>query len=652
MNIFLIDANKLNGISLAVSITVIILIFICLSLCLYLYYRYYRKCIDNKIEDDYIKNEIKGENKKFFKNFEGLKNSSELTKDQKVEYYKANSLVKYINDKNKGRNIIKVVVNIVLCIFYAVFIAILAFAAYFRATTNEQAYFGDTAYVVIQSGSMEEVNSSNTYIEENNLTDQIETFSMIGLTEVTSPSDLKLYDIVGYYNSDNELIVHRIISITEDASGNQLYTLRGDANSYSDPEERDLTISDIKFKYNGWQNFGLGMVVNYVRSNVGIIAICLGLIFIGVYDFLDIILGKRIKLRKEEIYPVIDEENIRLLEGLVDQPKPETHEEVKETVAPLEEVEALTSEEQKVDEIHEEPIVTNLETVDEIVPEQTLEDKLIEEEPVENSLLTQDEVDEELEDLVEDYEPLVYSVDRVGESEVVEEENYLYNDDEELEENALVAQGDEDEDLNKVIEQEEIEEEDNEVEQNDEPLDYTVDRVGISEVSEPLYFYFDDEDSEDNPLLEQENDEEILEENALYHQEDELIKAPRKKRVPFATKLEQADEALKAKYEEIKNFCLEIYGLKSRVSVAADNYRLHRIRYLSITIRGKSLVLHLNLNYEDYQDSVIPVKISEKKSYQDVPVIFKVRSNLSLKRAKTLITQMMEKHGISAKTLK
>jgi len=123
-------------------------------------------------------------------------------------------------------------------------------------------------------------------------------------------------------------------------------------------------------------------------------------------------------------------------------------------------------------------------------------------------------------------------------------------------------------------------------------------------------------------------------------------------RVPFETKLRKADDDIKAKYKAIKD-ALEGYGLKGRISFEGDTYRLHRVEYCFITIRGKSLKVYYKLNPKDYENSPIPTKDeSDKKKYVDVPCVLKVKSNLSAKRAVELVDDTMSKAGIAKPAVK
>ncbi len=121
------------------------------------------------------------------------------------------------------------------------------------------------------------------------------------------------------------------------------------------------------------------------------------------------------------------------------------------------------------------------------------------------------------------------------------------------------------------------------------------------------------------------------------------------KRVSFLTKLIKADKDLQVKYETIKNELLS-YGVKSRMSFEGDTYRLHKIEYAFVTIRGKTLKLYLKLDPKKYENSPIPVKDeSSKKKYETTPAVLKVKSDLSLKRALSLIDDTMNEAKITKK---
>ena len=117
-------------------------------------------------------------------------------------------------------------------------------------------------------------------------------------------------------------------------------------------------------------------------------------------------------------------------------------------------------------------------------------------------------------------------------------------------------------------------------------------------------------------------------------------------RIPFQVRMMNADEEMKKNYNELKNEILS-YGVNSRVSNSGDAFRLHRKTYVKLTIAGLSLKLYFALNPEDYKDSPIPVQDAGHKGiYAEIPLVFKVKSGLSMRRCKELIQTVMEKDGL------
>ncbi len=122
-------------------------------------------------------------------------------------------------------------------------------------------------------------------------------------------------------------------------------------------------------------------------------------------------------------------------------------------------------------------------------------------------------------------------------------------------------------------------------------------------------------------------------------------------RIPFQERMAKADPMMLGHYDELKNYILS-YQVKSRISNTGDMFRLHKEEFVKITIAGKSLKLYLALNPEDYKDSPIPVDdASDKKIYQQIPLVFKVKSDLSLKRAKKLVDDLMAKKSLPQKEI-
>lgn len=455
MFITLSSVQKIENISFTISVVVICLLFITLVSLFAIYFNYYKKCIDNELEDQNINKDVHLENKSYFKNNDEFINNVHISKREKYDTFY--SISSHAEKTKKMHSFFRAVFNVILFIFALVFIGIMATSIYVRSQ-GDLFYLGDTAYVVIQTGSMEEKNENNTYLFDNNLDDQIAPMSLIGVTPIESEDDLSQYDIVGYYNDNDQLIIHRIIAIDVGEDGETLYTLRGDSNLTSSTEERNLTIDQLVCKYNGYSNFGLGLTINYVRSNIGIITFSLAILLIIIYDLFDMALSKHIEARKVAIYPNIDYNTLN-----------------------------------RIDEVHQKAVIPLVEVLDDLI---------------------------------------------------------------------------------------------------------------------------------DSRLIEQEE-----------------------KRYTFKERLARADEALQSKYYILKNYLL-MNGLRSRVSNSCDTYRKKRVKYVVLTIRGKSLIMHIKLDLLEVQREILHVKEDNKIKYAEVPIYFRIRSDLSLKRAKNLIDMMLRDNGL------
>ena len=117
-------------------------------------------------------------------------------------------------------------------------------------------------------------------------------------------------------------------------------------------------------------------------------------------------------------------------------------------------------------------------------------------------------------------------------------------------------------------------------------------------------------------------------------------------RLTFTERLLQSEDDVLNLYNEVKNEILS-WGVKSRISANGDTFRLHKKMYVRITVAGKALKLYFALDPKDYENTTIPVQdASHKDMYQEIPLVFKVKSGLSLRRCKDLIQDVMEKDGL------
>ena len=141
----------------------------------------------------------------------------------------------------------------------------------------------------------------------------------------------------------------------------------------------------------------------------------------------------------------------------------------------------------------------------------------------------------------------------------------------------------------------------------------------------------------------------VIAEEVPHVEEEPVVAEIAKKpiiRIPFEERITTADKEMQDNYNELKNEILS-YGVNSRVASGGDSFRLHRKTYVKMTVAGKSLKLYLALDPADYADSKMPIgDAGHKAMYAEIPFVFKVKSGLSMRRAKQLIADAMAKDGL------
>ena len=152
-----------------------------------------------------------------------------------------------------------------------------------------------------------------------------------------------------------------------------------------------------------------------------------------------------------------------------------------------------------------------------------------------------------------------------------------------------------------------------------------------------------DEEDEDE---DEESEEEEFEEVEEVNEAGEIVKVKRKKRVKFENKLKNSVFDLRHKYYDLRDY-IKWYGINNRVSIPGDTFSYKRKKFAFITIAGKRLKLYLALDPAKYEDSPIPVERAAAKKYNDIPCLLKIKSDLSYRRAKALVDQMMLEAGIA-----
>ena len=123
------------------------------------------------------------------------------------------------------------------------------------------------------------------------------------------------------------------------------------------------------------------------------------------------------------------------------------------------------------------------------------------------------------------------------------------------------------------------------------------------------------------------------------------------KRIPFAQKLLTLDSDVQTYYAGIDNAFRAMRKINPRISTRSVSYRLGRELVAKLTIRGKTMRLHLALDVNAFQQSVYFQKdLSDTKSYIEVPFTVKVKSERGYKNALKLIDALAEAKGIEKKS--
>ncbi len=114
----------------------------------------------------------------------------------------------------------------------------------------------------------------------------------------------------------------------------------------------------------------------------------------------------------------------------------------------------------------------------------------------------------------------------------------------------------------------------------------------------------------------------------------------------FTAKLIQSEEYVKDYYTELKNELLSYNKVHARMSKKRESFNFGRTCLARMSIRGKTLRLHLALDANDYAETKYIVEdTSQTKSLADTPLMYRIKNDRRLKYAKELIATLMAKIG-------
>ena len=211
----------------------------------------------------------------------------------KTEYEKA--------QKKRKCGAVDCIVSVLCSIIFAV-----GFAFSVYVNVQQDKYFDNIPTLkVVNSGSMSKKHEKNTYLFENNLNDQFQTFDIIFTYKVPKEEDLQLYDIV-VYEVDGALLVHRIVGIeepNEEHPDERYFLLQGDA--VERPDRFPVHYNQIQAIYRGKRIPYIGSFVTFLQSPAG--WMCMILIVVAIVA--TPILEKKINKAKAERFALLSGAN-------------------------------------------------------------------------------------------------------------------------------------------------------------------------------------------------------------------------------------------------------------------------------------------------------------------------------------------------------
>ena len=116
-----------------------------------------------------------------------------------------------------------------------------------------------------------------------------------------------------------------------------------------------------------------------------------------------------------------------------------------------------------------------------------------------------------------------------------------------------------------------------------------------------------------------------------------------KERKSFEAKLIQAPIEVQNYYSIIKNQLLSFKKVSSRTSWKYESFNLGRTKLAKIQIRGKYLVLYLNLDLKKYPERRGYEDASKYKLFEDTPLSYRVKNDKRLEKALELIQDLKKR---------
>jgi len=183
--------------------------------------------------------------------------------------------IEYANEQKKKARRLPVVIDrivsgVLCCILFAFFL--------FSLLVNISGYrcISDTipALSVVKSNSMSYKNATNTYLFENALNNQFDTFDIVLTYKLPPAEELRLYDVV-LYEVGGTPVIHRIVGIEmpNEKHEDYYFLLQGDA--IDNPDRFPVYYEQMRGIYRGEHIPFVGSFVAFMQSVAGYLCVLL-----------------------------------------------------------------------------------------------------------------------------------------------------------------------------------------------------------------------------------------------------------------------------------------------------------------------------------------------------------------------------------------
>lgn len=212
--------------------------------------------------------------------------------------------------KAKTSTFTKICANVFSLLICVVLFCAFSFSLYLNFT-KDKAPNRIPSLKVVKTSSMATKNKNNTYLFENGLNDQIQTFDLIVTHHLPEENELELYDIV-VYKQEDVYVIHRIVGIEEPNAKHpdcRHFLLQGDA--VMNPDQFPVLYSQMQGVYKGERVPFIGSFILFMQSPAGWLCVLLVLFVIIITPILEKKLDSEEKTRLNEIGFQIEKDQIR-----------------------------------------------------------------------------------------------------------------------------------------------------------------------------------------------------------------------------------------------------------------------------------------------------------------------------------------------------